>query len=77
MLPGADLDKVLERALAAKLETRRALARLPYEEKIRRMLRMQVIAAEIRAARQGQDQEPASRLGQHGGIDDDDSVLPR
>ena len=72
MLPGADLDKVLERALAAKLETRRALARLPYEEKIRRMLRMQVIAAEIRAARQGQ--EPASK---HGGIDDDDSALPK
>jgi hypothetical protein len=52
--PGPDLDRVLARALAAKLEVRRALALLPYEEKIRRLLQMQANAAAIREARDAQ-----------------------
>ena len=58
MQPGADLDRVLERALAAKLETRRALALLAYEEKIRRMLQMQARALEFRAGRERQERAP-------------------
>ena len=62
MNPGADLDRLLARALAAKLETRRALARLPYEEKLRRLLQMQANAAAIREARQGQGVGPDGKV---------------
>ena len=36
-----EIREILERALEAKKATRRALAALPYEEKIRRMLQLQ------------------------------------
>lgn len=43
--------KLLERALEAKRATRRALAALPYEEKIRRMLQLQANVQAFRKAR--------------------------
>ncbi len=65
MKPGADLDRLLSRALAAKLETRCALARLPYEEKLRRLLQMQANAAAIREAREAR---PAQIVGPAGKV---------
>ena len=41
---------ILEKALEAKRATRRALASLPYEEKIRRMLQLQANVQAFRKA---------------------------
>ena len=71
MKEGPDLDRVLGSALAAKLATRRALAQLPYEEKIARMLRMQATAAAFRAAREAHG--PAG--GQE--LPDEESAQPK
>jgi hypothetical protein len=58
---GADLDRVLGRALAAKLETRRALARLPYEEKFRHWVQMKARTALILEAREADHRERDER----------------
>ena len=42
--------ELLERALEAKLATRRALASLPYEEKIRRMFQLRANVQAFRKA---------------------------
>ena len=44
------IREILERALQAKRATRRALAALPYEEKIRRMLQLQANVEAFRKA---------------------------
>jgi hypothetical protein len=49
---GPDLDRLLARALEAKRQTRQALARLPYEEKIEHWLRMRANTEAMRAARE-------------------------
>jgi hypothetical protein len=45
------IESVLRHALEVKRETRRALARLPYEEKIEHWLRLKANADAIREAR--------------------------
>jgi hypothetical protein len=51
-MPRAEqIQEILERALEAKRATRRALAALPFEEKIRRMLQLQANIQALRQAR--------------------------
>lgn len=48
---GETPQKVLDRALAAKLARRRELAQLPFEEKVRMVLRLRELSRTLKQAK--------------------------